>query len=528
MKKVKDYIIKHKYETLICCIFIIGFLIRIIGITKYPAGFNQDEASAGYDAYSILKCGIDRHGKVYPIHFISWGSGQNVLYSYLMIPFIAIFGLTKFAVRLPMAIVGCISLIITYKLLKRHNKNLAIIGLAILAICPWHIMKSRWGLESNLFPDMILWALYFIIIGIQEKKIRHYYIGIIIMSLSVYSYGTSYMFLPIFILMMLIYLLKRKKIDIKTAIITIIICGIIALPMMLFVIINTLDLNEMKIGFITIPRVYKNRYQEVATILTPKFLSSIYENLKYNLKILIYQTDGTNYNSMPFFGIIYIASLPFMLYGMLKTLKKTKTSKKKERVTLTIDDIEIKLLNYWFITSMLLTAICTEANINRLNIIMIPLIFYTILGIYYITKNDANIIKAIITMYTIIFILFGTNYLQTQNKKNTSFAVGLKEPLEYVEKLDVKRVYIVRDFPQPYIYTLFYTKTDVNVFIDTVKYKAEKVAFEDILSFGKYYFDIPNDLNEENVAYLVKSDYKYDSDKLKETKFGKYKVLEPK
>ena len=83
-----------------------------------------------------------------PVFLVAWGSGQNALLSYLMMPFIAIFGLTTFSIRLPMAIIGGISLGIFYCLLKRMtNKKVAIIGLIFLAICPWHIMKSRWGLE---------------------------------------------------------------------------------------------------------------------------------------------------------------------------------------------------------------------------------------------------------------------------------------------------------------------------------------------------------------------------------------------
>ena len=84
MKKIKN----KRYKILVLIILIIGIMVRIIGIINFPGGLNQDEASSGYEAWSLLKQGIDRHGKTMPVHFISWGSGQNVLYSYLMIPFI--------------------------------------------------------------------------------------------------------------------------------------------------------------------------------------------------------------------------------------------------------------------------------------------------------------------------------------------------------------------------------------------------------------------------------------------------------
>lgn len=44
-------------------ILIVGMLIRVIGITDMPNALNCDEASAGYEAFSILNYGIDRNRK---------------------------------------------------------------------------------------------------------------------------------------------------------------------------------------------------------------------------------------------------------------------------------------------------------------------------------------------------------------------------------------------------------------------------------------------------------------------------------
>ena len=49
-------------------ILIIGILVRIIGISHMPNALNCDEASDGYEAFSILNYGIDRMGIDY-LHF---------------------------------------------------------------------------------------------------------------------------------------------------------------------------------------------------------------------------------------------------------------------------------------------------------------------------------------------------------------------------------------------------------------------------------------------------------------------------
>src|SRR5512138_1804117 len=75
----------------------LGVVARIVGFGGTPPGLNQDEASIGYESWSLLNYGIDRNGVHWPVHLVSWGSGQNALYAYLAMPFVA-FGLTPLTV----------------------------------------------------------------------------------------------------------------------------------------------------------------------------------------------------------------------------------------------------------------------------------------------------------------------------------------------------------------------------------------------------------------------------------------------
>ncbi|MBQ2937672.1 MAG: hypothetical protein IJE05_02155 [Clostridia bacterium] len=54
---------RSKMDILVLLILLIGMLIRIIGIADVPNALNCDEASAGYEAFSILNYGIDRNRK---------------------------------------------------------------------------------------------------------------------------------------------------------------------------------------------------------------------------------------------------------------------------------------------------------------------------------------------------------------------------------------------------------------------------------------------------------------------------------
>ena len=63
VQKETSLLVKNvqKETSLLVLILLIGMLIRIIGIADVPNALNCDEASAGYEAFSILNYGIDRN-----------------------------------------------------------------------------------------------------------------------------------------------------------------------------------------------------------------------------------------------------------------------------------------------------------------------------------------------------------------------------------------------------------------------------------------------------------------------------------
>lgn len=513
IKKYKDKIILILVTLLLC----IGILVRVLGIDKIPNALNADEASAGYEAFSILKYGIDRNNNKLPVFLVAWGSGQNALLSYLMIPFIMVMGLNVLSIRLPMAIISSVSLIIFYLLLKRiSNRKIALIGLFFLCICPWHIAKSRWALESNLFPDMVLLAIFLLIKGIQDKNKIFYYLAYCVFGLTAYAYGTSYFFLPLFLIPIQIILVKRKEITIKEAIISIGIVGIISLPIIIFVIINTFNLPQIELPFMTIPRMTVNRYEEITSIFSSDFFYKTFNNFTGTINILIKQVDGLEWNAIYPYGTIYIFSTIFTLIGIYYAIKNSESIKCGF------------IFGIWGIVSILLSFIC-EPNINRLNILMFPIIFYTVLGIYEVVENIKWLSIVLLVIYTIFFGLYLYTYINEDSGNYGTFEKGLKEPIEYIDSLEDKKIYITNEIKEPYIYVLFYTKYNTNDFVNTVEYQNPDVEFRQVESFGKYIFeDIETIENDKKNVYLIKTEDidNYDIKDFKVTNFENYVVLE--
>jgi 4-amino-4-deoxy-L-arabinose transferase-like glycosyltransferase len=477
---------------LLILILIIGILVRIYSFGTIPPGLNQDEASIGYEAFSILNYGIDRNGFHNPVHLISWGSGQNALYAYLSMPFIYLFGLNVFSIRLLNLIFGLMSLFIFYFLIKKiSNEKAALISTFLLSICPWHIIASRWGLESNIFPFIFLSGVFFLILSLE----KNFYLPIsfFFSALSLYAYGTSYFIVPLFLLISSVYLIFHKKIKPKMLIISFVIFLIIALPIFLFLIINHYELDSIETNILSIPRLPDIPRHTAESIFGNKLVNRLSSNLGKFWNLLKTQNDGLIWNNLPPYGFLYLSSLPLTFLGILLVFLKNLKVKKEFHKSF--------FVLIWFFLSIVL-AILMEVNINRINIIFFPIIFFTALGLLYIKNNFNKIIFIIlIVLYSLSFTFFLYSYfVQYPEKIGPEFFESFGDAINYASDTN-KSICITEQANMLYIFILFYKKIDPNIFINTVKY--ENGIFGAINSFDRYYFGLKNDNCEAYVFHRL-------------------------
>ena len=209
--------IKRNYnKILFVIIIIIGIVIRVYNFPEGMKEINIDEIIAAMNAKEIAETGKDLLGLSYPIYLKGLG-GQSVFSLYLMTICIKIFGYTLFSIRLPALIISIIAMFVFYDLIKKisKNKNVALLGLSLLAISPWHILQSMWSWDCNMFPHFLLIAMDILYTGILKNKKIVVYISMIFFAITLYCYGIAIYFVPVFLLIFSIYLIKIKKINIK-------------------------------------------------------------------------------------------------------------------------------------------------------------------------------------------------------------------------------------------------------------------------------------------------------------------------
>ncbi|MFA5025529.1 MAG: glycosyltransferase family 39 protein [Candidatus Shapirobacteria bacterium] len=198
---------KIKYLILLVIVGLAIFL-RLFSLGKNPAGFFCDEASIGYNAYSLVNTGKDEWGQSWPLFFRAFGEYKNPVMTYSVMPSILIFGLNQFSTRLPSAVYGVLSIILCFLLFKKlFGYKTSLVISYFLSISPWFVHLSRINLEGIV--PMVFFTLlgtYFWVDFIENpsKKYLYLFFSIIGFSLAIYSYFPARIFIPLYCLSLVI------------------------------------------------------------------------------------------------------------------------------------------------------------------------------------------------------------------------------------------------------------------------------------------------------------------------------------
>lgn len=151
-------------------IVVLAFFLRFYKITQIPPALNWDEASIGYNAYSILKTGRDEWNRPFPLHFKSYGEYKLPAQIYASIPGIAAFGLNELGVRITPVVYGTLTVVLLYFLTKAlfGSELVALTASLLLAISPWHIQLTRASFESSFSVFWVVMGIWFLVKGFKN------------------------------------------------------------------------------------------------------------------------------------------------------------------------------------------------------------------------------------------------------------------------------------------------------------------------------------------------------------------------
>lgn len=199
---------QHVALLILLTILGIGLFVRIYKLADVPTGFFADEASIGYNAYTILHSGKDEYGTPFPIFFQSFGDFRHPLAVYTTIPFTYFFGLQEISVRLHAVFFGVITILLLYKIgTLLQNEACGLWCAFIGATMPWLIHYNRVGFEFTIYSAFFLCSIYFFLASLK----KHIYIipFFLCLGLTIYTYQPAKLIVPLFFIGSMLVLKKN-------------------------------------------------------------------------------------------------------------------------------------------------------------------------------------------------------------------------------------------------------------------------------------------------------------------------------
>ncbi len=516
-----------KTHRLFLIILAVGIFARIWHFDNTPPGLNPDEASIGVEAYYLYKFGMDRNGISYPVHLISWGSGQNALYAYMLIPFIAIRGLNAEAIRLPMMLSGILSLPLMYYAGKQlFGIKYALVAMFFMAISPWHIVNTRWAVESNILPFIFLAGFAFFLSASYNGL--WFIPASICFALCLYAYGTAYVAIPVFMAISIPAAIYFKKIEIKYIIPGLLFFFLLALPIILFVIVNTFKLDVINIGGVTIPRLpVEARYESLAVAFEKSPLNAVANNLGIMFNLFWKQEDDFAWNFVEPFGYFYKLTFPVVVIGFFFLIASFKNA--EENI------FESWLLFSWIVSSIFI-GIIHPVNLTRINLIFTPFLFCMVICLTEFNKRIKYIMPvALVTLFT-AFIFFTLAYhgKTYQKRADDVFNAGIIPAIEYASENSSSLICITEQTRFAYIYVLLVKKLHPSEYLDRIEWLLPSAHPLDPArtprALGVFRFEISDCIEDPGAVFVLKLketppnlEIKY-----KNKKFIKYQVYLPK
>ena len=454
---------------LVGLILLLGSYLRLIDLETIPSGLYVDEASTGFNAYSILRTGKDEYGKDFPLSFRFLGSYTPPLYTYLTSISVHIFGLSLFSVRFVSAISGILMIAVLFIFIKQlglfKNKLTYLFVTLFFAISPWSIFYSRIGYEINLAFLIFTSGVLFLWLGF--KKPWWLILGMGFLSLSTNAYHAQRLLSH---LVVVIFLISFRKFFFTKEYLKYLLAG--AFVYFLFLI-------PRFIIFLTPANTARGLW--LLYDLTPVsfFRGFLSQYLSYfSPRNLFFQPDSDLQRSLPELSVFYSWMVAPYLVGVYNLIKK-------------ISQPEYKIIGILFLLSPIPAALTGDPfSTQRALPLLLPVLLIIGIGLDKLFTGKFNkfviLTAVVLTVFSLLY-LYRSYALLFPNERAKTWGYGFEQLAEEIQKRPGEKFVIDTGRIKPaYIELAFYLKTPPEVLQQTVDQNIKKRYYEDI-SWSSYY-----------------------------------------
>ncbi|MEK7580978.1 MAG: glycosyltransferase family 39 protein [Patescibacteria group bacterium] len=464
-----------KTNLILFLIIVAAFTLRFYHLGINPPGLDWDETAHGYNAYSILKTGKDEYGYKFPLSFRSFDDYKPPLYTYLVVPSVALFGLNDFAVRFPSALLGVLAILFTYLMVFElfKNRKIAYLSAFFLAISPWHLQFSRVAFETNSATFWSVLGTWAFLSGLRANGIKTTLwmcATALAFGANLYMYHNARVFIPLFALVLAL-IFRQNLLRIKKHLVTPALIGLTFVIFLIPIVISIsgqlrfkgtsvfgdvsplykasqLIEDDKNAGTLWEGKILHNRRLVYIPILVRNYLSHL-------TPTYLFFTADMDRHHAPLVGLLYLWDLPFLLAGIYFLFVKKMNINSKIIVV------------SWFILAPVAASVTWGVPHSLRSEIYLPMFqIFTAIGFYYLFseikyKNLWKIVTCLLLFMNVAFYLH-QYHVHMPLEFSKAWLYGRKEAAEFTEgeKTNYDRVIVSTALEQPHEFWLYYLKYD--------------------------------------------------------------------
>jgi 4-amino-4-deoxy-L-arabinose transferase-like glycosyltransferase len=465
---------KIRHLPIIIIILLLAAGLRLFNLSSVPPPLNVDEASNAYDAYSLLRTGRDQWGNLLPITIRAFNDYRRPASVYSAIPFIAIFNLTVFSIRAMAAFWGWWAVVFIYRLARdMFNQEIALVSALMMALSPWHIVFSRLGVEvSGPLLTSVIAGIDFSWRWFQSQKNIWLLLSGFAFSISIYSYTVAQAFTPLMLITLTIVFWSRLRDTIKIGLATLLLIGLLILPLAITLVSNPLSWNRLQtIGILKPP------YRTSIPLFFSQWLGY------FTPSFLFWQGDSNPIHHPPGSGQLLWIDVLLIPLGIVRVMTSSVLARKKHGIcqrnlvilkTTQRTRRAFVIILLWIILGALPAALTRQdmvsANAMR-GILSLPgWIILSSIGVDILWSLWQNIpgytaiFRGLSISFYILNALFVLQfYFMTYPKLYArAFEYGIQQVMHYVfeHEEEYNKIILTDWISQPHIFAVFYNRYD--------------------------------------------------------------------
>ena len=287
--------------------------LYLVRLGSDPPGLYNDEASIGYNAWTIAHFGVDQYGNHLPLFFPDFGDFKGPIATYMVAPLTLFLPLTSATVRLPSVLCGIAIFLVAARLawVLTGSRLVSLVTMLLIGVEPWVFLMSHTTMEGNiqmvLCVTLVCWCL-----AEARQGGRGWWWGAgASLGVGLFTYSIARLLIPLVALAALASFRRSGGRALRALLLPLLAAGLLMVAWML-----------------KNPGALTARYGEVGLFaFHPSLLAAAGQFLHNYVtyvtpQFLIFQGDGVLRQTTGFGGVLPPIAVPLILLGIWQLLRR--------------------------------------------------------------------------------------------------------------------------------------------------------------------------------------------------------------